>query len=52
MPGHVLDDVDAVLLQQGLVAHAGELEDLRRADRAGTEDHFAGGGGAVPPPGR
>ena len=39
--GELMHDVDAVLLQQGAGADARQLQDLRRADRAGGEDHLA-----------
>ena len=38
---HVGDHVDAVLPQQVGRADAGELQQLRRVERAAREDHFA-----------
>ena len=38
----VVDDVDAERLELAGVADAGELEQLRRVDRAAAEDHLAG----------
>ena len=40
--GRVVDDVDAEAGEELLVADAGELEQLRRVDRAAAEDHLAG----------
>ena len=40
--GQVVDDVDAELAEQRLVADAGELEQLRGVDRATAEDDLAG----------
>ena len=47
--GQVVDDVDAVLREQPLVADPGELQQLRGVDRAAAEDHLAGVDAAVQP---
>ena len=39
--GQVAEHVDAALLQQGAGADARQLQDLRRADGAGGQDHLA-----------
>jgi hypothetical protein len=46
--GQVVHDVDAERLEVVRVADAGELQQLRRVDRAAAQDHLAGGDG-VPP---
>ena len=48
-PAELVDDGDAVRLQKRRRPDAGELEELRRADRAGGEDHLAAGGGVGGP---
>jgi hypothetical protein len=52
--GELAADGDAAGLQQRRRADAGELQDLRRADRAGGEDDLAAGSErrrfAAPPP--
>ena len=46
-PREVDDDVDAVAAQRVGLSDAGELQQVRRSDRSGTEDDLAGGiGGA------
>ena len=42
-PRQVLLHFDAVPLEQGAGSDSRELEDLRRADGARAQDHFAGG---------
>ena len=41
--GRVMQHFDAMLLQQGARADAGELQDLRRADAAGAQDDLVCG---------
>jgi hypothetical protein len=43
----ILHDLDAEILQPCTVADAGEFEQLRRVDRAGTEDDFTTGFGQI-----
>ena len=44
-PGQRMANLDAEVSKQIRLADAGKLEQLRRIDRAGTDDHFALGPG-------